>query len=208
MEFKNYKFAFDVKADTGFIEGYASTFNNIDNVGDVIVSGAFKGCIGRRKPKMLWQHDNEEVIGVWDDCHEDGNGLFVKGRFADTAKGRDARELARIGAIGEMSIGYTINKSSFRSDGIRVLEDVELFEVSLVTFPANDMAKITRVKSAHDNERDFEDFLREAGYSRDAAKIIAAKGFKALSCQREAEAENAELVADFRKFTQLFSKKD
>jgi uncharacterized protein len=73
---------------------------------------------------------------------------------------------------------------------------VKLYEVSLVTFPANEKATITGVKAAHDTERDFEHFLRDAGYSREAAKIITARGYKALSGQREAESEELQLLAE------------
>jgi HK97 family phage prohead protease len=206
MEYKNFTNTLEIKAEGGAIEGYAATFGNVDNVGDVILSGAFSKSLLTRKPKMLWQHDSDDIIGVWNEAFEDLSGLLVKGIFANTQCGNEARELAKIGAVTEMSIGYSVSKASYRSDGIRVLEELDLYEVSLVTFPANDKAKITRVKSSHKNERDFENFLREAGYSREAAKIVVSKGFKALNNQCEADNSNAELVADFRKFTQLFTK--
>jgi HK97 family phage prohead protease len=192
MQFKNIDLTeFEVKfiGDVATIEGYASTFGNVDSDSDVVKPGAFKDSIQRTLPKMLYQHDIKRIPGVWEKASEDSKGLIVVGKTLNTTLGRDVAEEVRSGAINTMSIGYSPVKSSFdKQTSVRNLEQVKLHEVSLVTFPANEQAIITRVKAAHDNERDFEDFLREAGYSRDAAKIITARGFKALSIdQREAD---------------------
>jgi HK97 family phage prohead protease len=178
------------------VEGFASVFNNVDSYNDIVMPGAFTKSIQGRKPAMLWQHNSDQPLGVWDSVEEKPKGLFVKGRILDTAMGDDAYKLVKAGAISGMSIGYSARKwETDSAKGTRNLTEVELYEVSLVTFPANEKATITRVKSAHENERDFEDFLREAGYSRSDAKIITARGFKALSGQREAEGEELQLLA-------------
>ena len=207
MELKHLSFAFsEVKADEAArtIEGWASTFNNVDQGKDIVMPGAFaKSIKGTKALPMLWQHRTDQVIGVWNEFEETDKGLRVKGRISETVLGNDAYTLTKDGAVSKMSIGYGTKKYEIdQTKGVRKLIELDLYEVSLVTFPMNDKADITRVKAAHDNERDFEDFLREAGYSRDAAKIITARGFKALGGQREAEAEEqhqkvAELLGQF-----------
>ena len=184
--------ALDLKADpeARTVEGLGSVFGNVDSYGDIVVPGAFAKSLASRQPMMLWQHKSDHVIGIWDEARETGDGLWLKGRILQTTHGNDAYELARHGAIKGLSIGFVTKDSAVdRKSGHRHLKTLDLHEVSLVTFPANDKANLTRVKSAPDNERDFEEFLREAGYARDAAKIIVARGFKALNGQREAEVE-------------------
>jgi len=181
----------DLKAsDEGVIEGYGAVFGNMDAVGDVIENGAFSATMGARRVKMLWMHDPGQPIGVWDEMAEDDNGLRVKGRLAlNTVKGREAHELVKMGAIDGLSIGYRTVDFDRRGDA-RHLKEVDLFEVSLVTIPANDRASITSVKNI--TTRDVERDLREAGYSRSQAKAIALKGVSGL---REAdESDKAEAV--------------
>lgn len=174
----------EFKADgEGIIEGYGSVFSNVDAYGDVVAPGAFKRTLEeclqqKRMPAMLWQHDQEEPIGVWTSMSEDMRGLYVKGQLAQTQRGREALELIRLGALSGLSIGYSTVKSSFdERTGIRTLMDVNLWEVSPVTFPANTAARITSAKSIK-TEREFEMFLRENGFSRMDAEQITAKGFR------------------------------
>jgi HK97 family phage prohead protease len=171
--------------DAGRFEGYASVFGKIDNGGDIVAPGAFaKSLASGRKPKLLWQHDPSKPIGVWEDLREDGRGLYGKGRIiSDVSQGREALALMRADAIDGLSIGYR-TKNSGREGNARVLKEIDLFEVSLVTFPMLDDATVT-VKS----ERDFESLLRENGFSRWDAKIIVASGYKAWLDQRDAEGE-------------------
>lgn len=187
MEMKNVLLKeFELKND-GQIEGYASTFGNIDSVGDVVVAGAFKKSLRKRVPKMFWQHDARQIPGVWETAKEDDSGLYVKGRFVDTALGKEARILAKEGAVDGISIGYAIVTHEYdNKKNIRYLKEVDLFEASLVTFPSNEKARVVTVKSLPESIRDFEGFLRDAGYSREMAKAIAAQGFKALDSQRDA----------------------
>lgn len=192
---KSVKFDFNVKSegDTRTIEGYGAVFGNIDSTGDIITQGAFAESLSRRMPKMLYQHWSEKLIGRWDEAREDSKGLYVKGTLARTGLGNEAYELAQMGALDGMSIGYSPNDYEHDDKGIRTLKKVELWEVSLVTFPANTQARVTGVKG-HKTEREFEEFLRDAGgYSREAAKTIASHGFKALSGQRDAGASDDQL---------------
>ncbi|WP_444668476.1 HK97 family phage prohead protease [Cereibacter changlensis] len=153
MEYKYAKLEIkaDVEGEEGSITGYGAVFGNVDGVGDVVVSGAFKNSLDAGLfPKMLWNHDPSTVIGIFDEVREDEKGLFVKGRFADTEKGKEIRELVKLGAIDSLSIGYRTVDYAYTNEGNRLLKEVRLYEVSLVTFPANELASITSIKS--DNE--------------------------------------------------------
>ena len=130
------------------IEGYASLFEKRDQSGDVVVRGAYAQSLrvlaeqGRRV-KMLWQHDVREPIGVWDEVREDERGLFVKGRLlTDVARAREAAALIDAGAIDGLSIGYRTRKSTRDNAGRRLLSELELWEVSLVTFPMLSDARV------------------------------------------------------------------
>jgi HK97 family phage prohead protease len=188
------------------IEGFGSIFNNIDSYGDIVLPGAFVKSIKKRKPKMLWQHRSDMPIGAWDVVKETPEGLYLKGRIFDTQMGNDAYTLLKGGAIDGLSIGYTTKLYEIDSKAnTRKLKEVELFETSLVTFPANEKATVTNVKSLPETEREFEEFLRDAGYSHAAAKTIVARGFKALSGQRDVEAKDAELAKQMDRFAELFT---
>jgi uncharacterized protein len=180
--------------EDGIFEGYASVFGVVDLGMDVVEKGAFTKSLGKRKAKMLWQHDTTAPIGTWEEIREDDHGLFVRGRLLpDVAKGKEALALLKAGAIDSMSIGYrTIEAEEALAGGrgVRKLTEVDLFEISLVTFPMLPDAKVTDVKSIA-TERDFERFLRDAGYSRSEATAITLHGFKALQRQRDAGDEKA-----------------
>ena len=195
MEIKHFTLH-DVKADEAArtVEGWASTFNNVDQGQDIVLPGAFTKTLKRTKSlPMLWQHRTDQVIGVWSEFEETDTGLRVKGRISETALGNDAYTLTRDGAVSKMSIGYATKKYEIDQDkGVRKLIEVDLYEVSLVTFPMNDRAAITRVKSDAGtliDERGFEEFLRDAGFSRKEAKTIISEGYRAIPKQRDAAAE-------------------
>lgn len=200
MEAKTMKVIAEIKAvdEKGAIEGYGSVFGNVDSYSDVVVQGAFAKSIEEAKasgrmPAMLWQHDPEEPIGVWTDLREDDRGLYVKGQLAETQRGREARELIKLGALTGLSIGYTTRKYEVdKTNDVRLLTDVQLWEVSPVTFPANSEARITGVKAeAISTPKDFERFLRDAGFSRREAKQITAHGFGETTTLCDAESEVA-----------------
>lgn len=158
----------------GEIEGYASTFGNVDHVGDVVMPGAFSITLApgnRRNIKMFWSHDPSEPIGVWDELVVDAKGLRVKGRLAmGTQRGREARELARMGTLA-LSIGFRTKKFSYDRDGNRLLDEVDLFEISLVSIPANPAAEILDVKMKGESMEHrilFEAFLRNPRVSHAA----------------------------------------
>jgi HK97 family phage prohead protease len=130
------------------IEGYASFFGTCDQGGDVVARGAYARSLKRltdegRAVKMLWQHDPAQPIGTWDEVREDGRGLYVKGRLLDSvARGREAAALIAAGAIDGLSIGYRTLKAARTEKGQRLLSELELWEVSLVTFPMLTSARV------------------------------------------------------------------
>ncbi|NNK68282.1 MAG: HK97 family phage prohead protease [Rhodobacteraceae bacterium] len=127
--------------DGHVIEGYASVFGKRDQGGDTVSAGAYarslKSLAGEgRAVRMLWQHDPGEPIGVWDEVREDATGLYVKGRLlTDIARGREAAALIAAGAIDGLSIGYRTVRAQKNDKGQRLLSELELWEVSIVTFP-------------------------------------------------------------------------
>lgn len=137
-----------VVTDGTEISGYASLFGAVDQGGDVVQSGAYAvslASIAARSGsvKMLWQHDPAQPIGVWDEVREDGRGLWVKGRIlTEVARGREAVALLAAGAIDGLSIGYRTVKARKDDKGGRILAELELWEVSLVTFPMLPEARV------------------------------------------------------------------
>ncbi len=123
------------------ISGYASLFGKADQGGDVVQTGAYAASLATLaekggRVKMLWQHDPAQPIGVWDEVREDAAGLYVKGRILrDVKKGREAAALIEAGAIDGLSIGYRTVRATKNTTGGRLLSELELWEVSLVTFP-------------------------------------------------------------------------
>ncbi|NTU76250.1 MAG: HK97 family phage prohead protease [Alphaproteobacteria bacterium] len=141
-------------AADGTFAGYASVFGTLDHHNEVVDLGAFKRTLGRWRekgsaPAMLWMHDPTQPIGVWMTLDEDKNGLAVQGRLAlRTQKGMEAYELLKLGALTGLSIGYRVVTSRIDSKRkARVLTELDLFEISLVTFPANEEARVRDVKS-------------------------------------------------------------
>lgn len=190
--------------DEGTFTGYGAVFGNRDSYGDVIVAGAFKNSLASMKPqdvKMLWQHNTSMPIGVYEDMFEDEHGLCVKGRLLinDVEKAKECHALLKAGAISGLSIGFTVNPngSKFAADGNNYLSDVKVWEVSIVTFPANTYATVDGVKSM--TIKDFERLLRDAGFSRHEATCIASHGFKSVvkqseSVEQEKPDDSAELI--------------
>lgn len=130
------------------IAGYASLFGKRDQGGDVVQPGAYSGSLARlvsagRRVKMLWQHDPAQPIGVWDEVREDARGLWVKGRILpEVARGREAVALLGAGAIDGLSIGYRTLRAERDGKGQRLLNELDLWEVSLVTFPMLPEARV------------------------------------------------------------------
>ncbi len=178
--------ALEIRAvsDDGTIEGYGSVFGVRDDYDDVIAAGAFVESMKAHKaagtmPAMLWQHSAEEPIGVWSEMVEDAKGLRVKGQLAlETVRGKEAHALLKLGALNGLSIGFMSKQWAYdRESEVRTLTEIDLWEVSLVTFPANSKARVTNVKASADEvatPKDAERILREAGFSKaDATGLVS-----------------------------------
>jgi len=139
-------------SENGRFAGYASVFNTIDNQNDIIFQGAFANTIKKNANiKLLWQHKTNEPIGVFSYMREDAKGLYVEGKLLlDVQRAKEAYALLQEGAIEGLSIGYkVINSDIDTHTGTRAIKELDLFEISLVTFPANSDAKITQIKADH-----------------------------------------------------------
>jgi uncharacterized protein len=157
------------------IAGYASLFGAADQGGDVVQKGAYGGSLARLAKarsgvKMLWQHDPSRPIGVWDEVHEDERGLYVKGRLLlEVQAAREAHVLLQAGAIDGLSIGYRTLRAEKSAGGQRLLYEIELWEVSLVTFPMLPEARVEADPS--DAEADLAQALAET--FREARELLA-----------------------------------
>ena len=147
-----------VRVDTaGQFEGYASLFNLPDLCKDVVEPGAFATSLARRGPrgiKLLWQHDPSEPIGQWLLLREDARGLFVRGRLSlAVARAREIHALMRDGAVDGLSIGFrTVKARTDPRSGYRRLVEIDLWEVSIVTFPLLPQARVSAVKTGGRSE--------------------------------------------------------
>lgn len=146
--------AIDLKAVTndGQFEGYASVFGEVDLGQDSVSPGAFAKSLKTRpaaRVKMLRQHDQTEPIGVFSDIVEDAKGLKVKGKLIlETVKGRETHALMKAGALDGLSIGYATKSARYdKAKGVRLLDELELHEISVVTFPMLPSATVSSVKS-------------------------------------------------------------
>lgn len=172
-------------ADTGTFTGYGSIFNITDKGGDIVAPGAFAETLAQQKssgrlPAMLWQHRQAEPIGVYTSMEEDSVGLKVTGQLAlKTSRGAEAYELMKMGAISGLSIGYRVRDDSWdRVTGVRTIKKADLVELSVVTIPMNDSARIATVKTIEELETisDIERHLRDAcGFSRSEATALVSR---------------------------------
>ena len=139
--------------DAGVFSGYAAVWEQPDSYGDVLRKGAFKNSLIRRWPAMLWAHDQRTPIGRWTSMREDERGLRVEGLLVTgVVKGAEALALLKAKALNGLSIGFVTVKSERGPNGGRVVTEVDLYEVSLVTMPAADKARVDSVKANRPGE--------------------------------------------------------
>lgn len=188
-------FDLELKAvgDDGTFNGYGSVFGVVDSYQEVVARGAFTESLAELEAKgrpvpVLWQHRSSEPIGAWTDLKEDEHGLFGAGELmiGEVAQAKEAHALMKRRIVTGLSIGYWVRESSYdEKTGIRTLTKLDLVEISLVTFPANDDARVEAVKFklAHGElptDREFEKFLREAGFSKTRAAGVVSHGLAEL----------------------------
>jgi uncharacterized protein len=203
-ETRDFSLSLRATGDEGMIEGFGSVFGQEDSYGDVVVPGAFASSLAEHRaantmPAMLWQHRQDMPIGVWESMDEDQRGLRVKGRLAmDVAQAREAFALVKAGAISGLSIGFVTKEDDYDAKtNIRTVREVDLWEVSLVTFPAVKSARVTRIKAAAVDEilkpSDAERWLRDA--TNDVSKSQAT-AFVSRLLRMGAERRDAEIATE------------
>lgn len=175
--------------DNGFFSGYGAVFGNRDSHGDIIRPGAFSKSIAQHaargsRPKMFWQHDMSKPIGKWLAFEEDDIGLRMEGKLnMNVQQGREAYHLLKDEDIDGLSIGYQTFKEEQKSDGNHLLE-LGLVETSVVSLGSNDRALVSAVKQIRGEDLpslpEFENFLREGGFSKTEAAAIAGGGLSRL----------------------------
>lgn len=181
------RFAVKAIEDSGTFAGYGSVYGVLDAGDDVIAPGAFSESVQKAQqsglmPALLWQHKASEPIGAYTLMREDDHGLYVEGRLAlRTQRGLEAYELMRMHAVSGLSVGFQTKDDAFDAKtGVRTIRKGDLWEVSLVTFPMNNYARVHAVKSMHaiGDLAGAERYLREhLGLSRTQAKGLVARIF-------------------------------
>ena len=182
----------------GTFEGYASLFNREDLGRDIVMPGAFRESLASRGPrgvKLLFQHDSNQPIGVWTVLQEDARGLYAEGRLMrEVSKAREVMALMRAGALDGLSIGFrTVKARRDKATGVRRIDKIDLWEISIVTFPLLPEARITTTAkqapfaSGPPTEREFERWLtRDAGLTRGEARAVLRSGLSGLKALRDA----------------------
>lgn len=216
MELRYIERPFEIKAveEDGIFEGRGSVFGNVDSYKEIVAPGAFTDTLAawkaqNRLPPVLWQHRSGEPIGPHLEMEERADGLYCKGQLLvnDVQRAKEARALMKAKAVNGLSIGFVTREDAYdRVTGIRTLKKVDLWEVSVVTFPSNPAAQISSVKSAIDGIQTFaeaESFLREVGRlsKADATGFIAR--FKSLGGRSESDELGALAAAIERRTAQL-----
>ena len=213
LKHKQFAFKAETVADDGTFSGYGSVFGNVDSYREIVAAGAFKESLKLIKASgdplpALWQHRSSEPIGGYDILEEDDRGLKVSGWLLKDAipRAAEAHALMKARVVKGLSIGYFVKGSTLdEKTGIRTLTDLDLQEISIVTFPANADAQIDEVKArlasgALPTLPEFEDILREAGFSKTQAAVIANRGLKHLLDRSESGGETSDLLKALKGF--------
>lgn len=197
LQYKQFAFKADKVDDDGTFKGYGSVFGNVDSYGEIVAPGAFAKSLVEIKASgdplpALWQHNPDQPIGGYDVLAEDERGLLLEGflMVGDLPLAKQAHALMKRRVVKGLSIGYYVRADSFdEKTRIRTLTELDLREVSIVTFPANVEAQVESVKAALGgmlaagqlpSVKQFEDFLREAGFSKSQAAAVAVHGLSKL----------------------------
>lgn len=217
IQHKNVAFKTEDVAADGTFTGYGSVFGNLDSYREIVLPGAFRDSLKAIKASgdplpALWQHQSDNPIGGYTSLEEDSHGLKVTGFLLkdDVQRAKEAYALMKARLVKGLSIGYYVLEDSYNEkDNVRSLIKLDLREISPVTFPANVEAQVDGVKSALalmlktgqlPSLKDFEDFLREAGFSKTQAAAIANGGLSKL-LRGEPGGEKGDILAALRGFT-------
>lgn len=196
-----------VDATNGIFKGYGSVFGEVDSHRDIVMPGAFSKSLAKFKAKgrlvpMLWQHDTWNPIGVYPELKEDDIGLDIEGECnMEVQQGREAHALMKQRALSGLSIGFNIARADERdpATGIRKIHEVDLWEISPVTFPSNDSSRVVDVKSIAmlESLADCEKALRDAGFSRAESTTLVSR-IKSIGVQSDSGNNDAN-AADLKK---------
>lgn len=170
-----------------YVEGYAAIYGNIDSYNDIVQRGAFDNYLNTpdvKRCKFCFNHNINEVIGVIEDIKADEKGLWFRAKVSNTTLGRDVAELIADKALSEFSIGYKTVKSNYKDDGVRVLTELYLYEISVVSRAANPQAVVTETERKDEDMEDKELSLQEMDYTQLKAEL------------EEIESRKAEVLAE------------
>lgn len=195
---------------SGTVQGYASVFGGVDSYRDTVIPGAYARTLSEWKARgyplpMIDEHWGA-TIGKWTDMEEDSVGLRVKGELTPGhSRANDVLASLRHKAVTGLSIGYRVREAEATADGRRVLKDIDLSEISIVTMPADDRARVDGVKAIPDIETlaDAERWLRDAAgrcSRKDSLAFVTRVKSIALR-DAEAERQHAAWLADIRRRT-------
>lgn len=207
LKIRDFDLSVKAVSDDGLFSGYGSVFGVVDSYKEIVAPGAFSESLAAIRAKgrpvpVLWQHRSGEPIGIYSALSEDSHGLKVDGQLIlDVSRAKEAHALMKAGAVTGLSIGYYVREDSYdEKERVRTLKKLDLVEISLVTFPANDDARIDAIKSklAHGSLptlREFEQLLREQGFSKNQAAVIANRGLKHMLDRGDSGSDPADLTA-------------
>ena len=203
IKVKDLLFKTEAVNEDGFFSGYCNVFDVKDSYDEIVRKGAFDESLKAwnaqgKMPPVLWNHDRNQPLGVWTLLKEDEHGLYGEGRLLvnDGAKAKEIHALMRAGAIDGLSIGYRVDKWAYdESEEVLELLEIDLREISIVTFPANEASRVEVVKSALAKGSlptlpEFEKALRDLGFSKAQATVVAGHGLRKLI---QGEPENNEI---------------
>lgn len=193
IKVKDLLFKTEAVNEDGFFSGYCNVFDVKDSYDEIVRKGAFDESLKAwnaqgKMPPVLWNHDRNQPLGVWTLLKEDEHGLYGEGRLLvnDVAKAKEIHALMRAGAIDGLSIGYRVDKWAYdESEEVLELLEIDLREISIVTFPANEASRVEVVKSALAKGSlptlpEFEKALRDLGFSKAQATVVAGHGLRKL----------------------------
>lgn len=205
MDYKAARFELKAVADSGTFSGYGSVYGVTDDGDDVVAPGAFTESLAEcntkgQMPALLWQHRSAEPCGAYTSMKEDSIGLYVEGTLAlKTQRGAEAYELMKMKALSGLSIGFMTREDSYdHKTGVRTIKKADLWECSIVTFPMNDKARISAVKTIQEigDLNGAELYLREVGgVSRSEAKAIVSRLFSIARREVGSDVDSEELKA-------------
>ncbi|UAN58899.1 HK97 family phage prohead protease [Serratia sp. JSRIV004] len=205
LSFEETEIKFTGDGTQGIFEGYASVFGNVDSDGDVILSGAFKNTLEKqtRRVAMFFNHRAWELpVGKWDALQEDTKGLFVRGQLTPGHSGAsDLKAAMQHGTVEGMSVGFSVTKDdySLAANGGRIFKNISaLREISVCTFPANELAGVSAMKSIDGIEtvRDVENWLRDSvGLSKSQAVGLIARFKSAIRSESDSDENKTEISA-------------